>query len=82
MTDETALTNRALEAADDVLRRMADALRADPSNEGQALGDWLERAGGPIMRPLLAVAWLEGRQAGGHEAQTIIRQAVAELGGA
>jgi hypothetical protein len=79
--DENALQDRALAAAADVVARFVATLRADPSIEARALGDWLERIGEGMIAPMLAVAWLEGRQAGGHEAQAIIRQAVAELGG-
>jgi len=33
----------------------------------------------PWLRPLLAIAWIEGRQAGGQEAQAIVRNYMQEL---
>jgi hypothetical protein len=80
MTDETFLADQAYACADTLLARVASQLRGVPGAEAEAVGAWLELVGRGFMRPLLAAAWLEGRQAGGDEAKAIVRRMVADLG--
>ncbi len=65
MPDTTALTDRALAAADAFI---AEHLAHPAFAEHRVL-----------FRAALAMMWVEGRQAGGLEAGAIIRAKVAEL---
>jgi hypothetical protein len=65
MTDETAMTDQALAAADALL---AQYVVRGASELKEAL------------RVMLAIAWVEGRQAGGQEAQAVVQRFAAKLG--
>jgi len=64
MSDVTALQDQALAAAGDVLMELADALPY-----------YLHG----LVRSGLAIAWLEGRAAGGEEAAAVVRNLLESL---
>lgn len=62
MTDQTALSDQAYAAADAALELLAGSVDRLPQ---------LDRR---LLRTMFAYGWVEGRSAGGAEAQAVIRR--------